>query len=518
MNSNDALTSGSRVTMAELHERSYRNYASRTAVKTGAGDLTYAELGNRVHRIVSGLRSRGIASGDRAVILLENRPYFFEIDQSLFVGGYVRVALSTRLHPMEIRFILEDCSASVIFTSTGILDSLRDELSKLPHVRLVVTVDDGPDSLSSLLAAGTPELPTTLPRLEDPAALLYTSGTTGAPKGATLSHGNWLAMVRNSMVELAPVTSKDVVLHVAPLSHLSGYAAPAFFIRGAAHIAMDRFDAKAVLDAIDQHGVTVVPMVPTMLNLLTLEAEARGWNDFPSLQSVIYAGSSIAPDRLARATRVFGDVFTQFYGLSELPMPLTCLSVEDHTFDQTQEPPARLASAGRPSPFVEARIVSSDGGPVPVGEVGEIWIRGDSTMMGYWNRPEATAEMLRPDGWAKTGDLGRFDQDGYLYVVDRLKDMIVTGGYNVYPAEVENAIATLPAVQEVAVVGVPNSTWGEAITAFVVVRERFTLTEAEVLGACRTQLAGYKKPRSIHFVPELPKTASGKLKKRELRS
>jgi acyl-CoA synthetase (AMP-forming)/AMP-acid ligase II len=253
-----------------------------------------------------------------------------------------------------------------------------------------------------------------------------------------------------------------------------------------------------------------------MLNLMLPDAEASG-RDFSSLRTILYGGSGIAPDRLGRAVKVFGDVFVQFFGLSETPMPLSALSQHDHRFDVREAPPPRLGSAGRVNPFVELRICDDGGAELPVGEVGEIVVRGDTVMSGYWGKPAETAAMIDADGWAATGDLGRFDEQGYLYIVDRKRDMIVTGGYNVYPAEVENAIAALEEVQEVAVVGVPDDRWGESVKAVVVPRPGMRLTETDIVECCTQRLAGYKKPRSVDFVDELPKTGSGKLMRRKVR-
>jgi acyl-CoA synthetase (AMP-forming)/AMP-acid ligase II len=222
----------------------------------------------------------------------------------------------------------------------------------------------------------------------------------------------------------------------------------------------------------------------------------------------------MAPDRLARALSVFGPVFTQFYGLSETPMPLTCMSAPDH---QRLLGSASLGSAGRPSAFVEIKLVDAQGREVPAGAEGEILVRGDSVMSGYWSNPEATVAMITADGWAHTGDVGRFDEGGYLHIVDRIKDLIITGGYNVYPTEVENAILSLESVLEVAVVGVPDEQWGEAIKAVVVARPGFDLDAERVVTACRERLADYKKPRSVEFVSALPKTGSGKLMRRKVR-
>lgn len=505
-----------RVTVADLYERSYTQYASRVAVRSDGTELTYAELGDRTHRIVGGLRSIGMARGDRGVVLLDNCPEFFEIEQALFVGGFVRSAVSTRLHPREVEHILTDCSAAVAFASPQWALRLAGLRDRLPALRHVVTVAGGPgDTTLDALRRAEPAAPAR-PEPTDPAAILYTSGTTGVPKGATLSHANWAAMIRNELFELPPVVAEDVVLHVAPLSHLSGYIAPSYFVRGATHLTCARFDPAETLELVETQSVTVLPLVPTMLNLLVLAAEERT-GDRSSLHTVVYAGSPIAPDRLARARAVFGDVFVQFYGLSEIPIPITCLSAQDHAFDPAKGIPPRLASAGRPSPFVEVKLVDEAGTEVSPGEVGEITVRGEQVMMGYWGRPDATAEMIDDEGWASTGDLGRFDVDGYLSIVDRKKDMVVTGGFNVYPTEIENVVSTLPAVAEVAVVGVPHEVWGESLTAIVVVRDGHTLTADEVIAACAANLAGYKKPRAVEFVDELPKTGSGKIMRRVLR-
>ncbi|MGP4085537.1 class I adenylate-forming enzyme family protein [Streptomyces sp. KR55] len=506
----------SHVTVADLYQRAYREYGRRAAVVSDQGELTYAALGERVQNIIGGLRDLGLRPGDRGVILLDNCPEFFEVDQALFVGGYVRCAISVRLHEREVLHILRDCGASVVFASPDWADRLAGLRDQLPQLRYVVTVLGGKgDASLDALRTATPPASPACPAPMDPAAILYTSGTTGVPKGATLSHTNWMTMVRNSMLELPPGDA-DVVLHVAPLSHLSGYVAPTYFARGATHLTSSKFDAGRTLDLIRDRAVTVLPTVPTMLNLLVMAADSRA-ERYTSLRTVVYAGSPIAPDRLLRAQEIFGEVFVQFYGLSETPMPLTCLSARDHAAAARAGDAARLSSAGRVCPFVEVRLVDEAGHDVEPGHVGEVTVRGDQVMMGYWGRPTDTAEMVDAEGWARTGDLGRMDPEGYLTIVDRKKDMVVTGGFNVYPTEVENAIFSLPGVAEVAVVGVPDSVWGEALKAVVVRRDGHELTEADVVAACTAQLAAYKKPRSVEFVEELPKTTSGKIMRRQLR-
>lgn len=517
------------VTVASLFERTYREYAHRPAVIDPAGrTTTYGELGDQVHRVIDGLRGLGLEPGDRVVVLLGNVPAFFTVDHALFVGGFVRTALSVRLHVREVAYIAEDCGARAIVTDPEWGARIAADRERFGVDHLIVTgpgVDGTPEgdgvegavALAEVAAGGTAAPPPSLPAPDDPAALLYTSGTTGAPKGATLSHANWVAMIRNSMAELPPIHTSDVLLHVAPLSHLSGYTAPIYIARGAAHVPLPTFEPAEVLAAIGRFQVTAIDLVPTMLNLLLLAAEGDPGADTSTLHTILYGASPIAPDRLARAIRVFGPIFVQFYGLSETPMPLTALSQRDHVFDPDGPPPARLRSAGRPSRFVELRLVDLDGSEVGPGEMGEIQVRGDTVMLGYWGKPDLTREMIAEDGWASTGDVGILDEDGYVTIVDRKKDMVVTGGYNVYPNEIENVVSTLEAVQEVAVVGVPDERWGETLQAVVVVRPGYELVEEEVIAVCSDNLAGYKKPRSVEFVDELPKTGSGKIMRRVLR-
>lgn len=520
----------SRVTVATLLERAYREYADRPAVIDPEGPTTsYRELGDLVHRLSNGLTQLGVQPGDRVLVLIGNVPAFFPIDQSLWVSGFVRSTLSVRLHVREVSFIAEDCQARAIIADEEWAAKIAADRALFPNLGyLIVTgrgIDgvladdveiDGAVPLVSLIESSPQDPPAYSPLPSDPAAIVYTSGTTGAPKGATHSHANWVAHIRNMVAELPPIHNTDVLLHVAPLSHFSGYITPTFCSRGGANVPLPSFDPPGALKAIAEYSISVVALVPTMLNLLLLEQEENPV-DTSTLRTVLYGGSPIAPDRLVRAVKQFGEVFIQVYGSSEIPMPLTALAQRDHAFDPTQPPPARLRSAGRPTPFVELRIVGLDGNPVGPGEQGEIQVRGDVVMLGYWGKEDQTREMIAEDGWASSGDIGIMDAEGYVTIVDRKTDMVITGGFNVYPREIENVISTLPQVQEVAVVGAPDERWGEAVRAAVVLRPGFDLTEAEVIETCRANLASYKKPQSVEFVAELPKTGSGKIMRRVLR-
>jgi acyl-CoA synthetase (AMP-forming)/AMP-acid ligase II len=494
--------------------RAYDQFASRPALRFNGDELTYAELGAAARLAAARLEAYGVTFGDRVVLVSRNTIEFVVAEHAIFLLGAVRVALSNRLHPKEILDICRDCGATAILVERDLLLAFDSSggtgSARLLDLAEVCDPTSGPDDG---LARADPRPP--ISAADDIVALLYTSGTTGRPKGAMLTNRNWVAMVRNSMAELPSIDENDVLLHIAPLSHLSGYLALTCTARGACHVIVDKFDPSQALELIDHHAVTIVALVPTMVNAMAVAA-AKCTVNLSSLRIVLYGGSSIPVSQLSRAIEVFGDTLVQFYGLSEAPMPIASLSRRAHRFDSST-PPRRISSAGRVSPFVELRLLDESGEDVPRGESGQIVVRGDNVMAGYWGQAEQSRLVLDEGGWFFTGDIGQFDHDGYLYVIDRLKDIIISGGFNVYPTEIENAIASLEGVREVVVVGVPDDHWGERITAAVVVRHGYALEPDDVIAACESRLASYKKPRDVIIVDELPRTASGKLLRRAVR-
>ena len=505
-------------TLTSLHRRAYEVHAESVALVWPDGrQLTYAELGVLARRLAGSLGAAGLQEGDRAMLVTRNRPEALLVDHGLLSGGFVRVPVSYRLHPQEIATIAEDCEPKVVFAEGERVPAVREALAAIGSPARVVCLDGHGEAADPLeaMTAGAAEVAVS-PDPEDLAWLPYTSGTTGRPKGVMLAHRCLLACFRNWMAELSPIEPDDVALHVAPLTHLSGWVAHLSMVSGARQVTLVDFEPGATLDALERHRVTILPFVPTMVNLILPVLEERGNAQVRSVHTVLYGGSAIAPDRLARAVAAFGDVFVQGYGLTEVPFPLASLSKTGHRFDPCEPPPDRLSSAGRVTPFVEVRLVGPDGEDVPEGEPGEIWARTDTTMLGYWRRPEETAEVLRDGGWAATGDVGQM-REGHLHIVDRKKDMIVSGGFNIFPNEVENAISTLPGVQEVAVVGAPDERWGETVNAVIVVRDGHTVTADDVERVCRERIASYKRPRAVEFVDALPKTSSGKIMRRVLR-
>lgn len=504
-------------TVPALLRRAYDNFANDAALIRGdGGEITFAELREIAARTAGGLYALGLQPGDRVVVALRNSAEFMTVDHALFWGGLVRVAVSFRLHPQEIALIAADASARVVVADAALAPAIRAGLAERGVDAVVVQSNDVGDQATVASLAAAEPVPAYLGSPEDLIWMPYTSGTTGQPKGVMHTHRSIMACLRNLMAELPPVDGDDTLLQVAPMSHLAGWVGLLYAIRGARQLFASDFKAADALAAIERHRVTITPVVPTIVNLMTDEME-QGSYDVSSLKTILYAGSPIAPEKLARAIRAFGDVFVQCYGLTELPMPISSLSMRDHRLGPGGTVPARLGSAGRVSPFVEVRIADQDGAEVPDGDAGEIWVRADMVMRGYWKRPADSAEFAQGDGWARTGDVGRL-VDGYLHIVDRQRDMIVSGGFNVFPSEVENVISVLPGIREVAVIGVPDPRWGETVMAVVVREPGCDLIAADIQHACRSAIAGYKLPRRIEFVDELPKTSSGKLLRRELRS
>ncbi|MBI2202785.1 MAG: long-chain fatty acid--CoA ligase [Candidatus Rokubacteria bacterium] len=503
--------------VGRLLARTAHRVPERPAVVWGDTVVTYRGLNERVNRLVNALHGLGLRTGDRVATVSQNRPELLEVMFACFRAGFVLVPMNTRLHPDEHAYILRHSEAAALVYGDAFHDiwaATHGTVGSLTHGLTL----GGPDSSyeRAVASAKSSDPSEDLPD-DAPAWLFYTSGTTGRPKGATLTQRNLLALVRNLLTDINPVEPDDVLLHVGPLSHASGLCAPHHIVRGATHVILKHvaFDPRLVLDAIARHRVTTMFMVPTMIVAL-LDALGASRDDRSSLRTIIYGGAPMSVARLREGLERLGSVFVQLYGQGEAPHTLTVLPKHEHTDGAASGVRSRLASAGRECTAVEVRIVDNDDRAVPCGTVGEIVARGDIVMRGYWNDAPASAETLR-GGWLHTGDLGYLDEQGYLFLTDRKKDVIISGGMNVYSREVEDAICLHPDVGEAAVIGVPDPYWGESIKAFVVLRAGASVSEAAIVDACRAHLASYKKPRFVEFVRELPKGATGKILKRALK-
>ncbi len=480
---------------------------------------TWRELGKEVALLAGGLKKLGVEPDDRVAILALNSDSYYLSMFAVSLAGGVFVPVNTRLAPAELVHWLADSGSSVIFVDdamTPMLLAVLEELPSLPQIVYLGT-DELPANaiaLESLLSDAEPITDATR-SADDLAGLFYTGGTTGVSKGVMLTHRNLLLNVLQTQLGLESRTG-DVILQVAPLFHVAGgFMCVAAAVLAGTNVFIPSFTPAATLEAIDCHRVTRMFLAPTMLNMM-LSDPAFGDHDLSSLRCVIYGASPMPEALIQRAMKALPHVeFVQCYGQTEASPILTILGSEQHA---TEGPLSdKLRSAGQPIPGVELRVVDENDESVPDGTVGEICARGETVMSGYWQQAELTAETLR-GGWLHTGDGGYLDEEGFLFVVDRVKDMIVSGGENVYSTEVENSLARHPAVIECAVIGVPDEKWGERVHAIVRLRDGADLNESELFAHCKEEIAGYKCPRSIEFRDEaLPVSPAGKVLKAELR-
>jgi long-chain acyl-CoA synthetase len=488
--------------LATLLTNAARWFPDRPAVTWGTEAITYRELEKQVGALDSWLRSQDIGRDTRVAVFMDNRAEFLVAMFGTWRCGAALVPCNARLTPEELSFLVSDSGAAVIIT-----DEAHAATARTAAGDAVVCVA-GPE-LRAILQSGRAVSAPVDVQPDDLAWLFYTSGTTGQPKGAMLSHGTLAFVTVLWLADLTPLDENDVTLHAAPLSHGAGFHALAATARAAHQLIPDSpsFDPLRTIDLIRAHGVTNTWMVPTQIVMLTEAAPVEP--DIPSLQYVVYGGAPITPAAMERALRRFGPIFVQLYGQGETPMTATVLRREEHR-------PELLGSAGRVRPGVEVAIHDPDGNPLGPADVGEVVVRGASVMSGYWGRPEATAESLR-EGWLHTGDLGRLTDDGVLYLLDRTKDMIISGGSNVYAVEVEQVLSGHPEVADTAVIGIPDDLWGEMVVA-VVVPVDGDIDSAVLERYCRVSLAGYKVPRRWVQVESLPRNAYGKVVKRDLRA
>jgi O-succinylbenzoate-CoA ligase len=498
---------------------------NKIALISGERELSYQEFADRSVRLANSLRDRGVAKGDRVAYLGENHPAFLETLFAAGMLGAIFVPLNTRLAPPEIQFQLQDCGARVLVHSLS-LDVLASRGSNGTPVTGRIVVDDvsgnsagtlgtaGDQDLrtvedyEAVVAAGSAQFQDVSVRLEDGAMILYTSGTTGRPKGALLTHGNVTWNCMNVIVDF-DFASTDVALMISPMFHVASLDMGVLptLLKGGTVVLESKFDPKRTLKLIQQHRATTISGVPTTFQML---CEDPDWSatDLSSLSKLTCGGSAV-PMRVLEAYELRGLRFSNGYGMTETAPGATTLPAA-----RSRE---KAGSSGLPHFFTDVRITGVDGSEAPPETVGEIHIKGPNVIHQYWNRTDATAQAYTPDGWFRSGDLGYKDGDGFVFISDRLKDMIISGGENIYPAEVEQAISELPSVASVAVIGVPDEKWGEVPRAVVLLREGGQLTEDELRDHLTGKLARYKIPKSVVFVAEMPRTASGKIRKAELR-
>lgn len=500
----------------------YRNalyHAHGEAFVYGDQRITFKQYNERVNSLIHALQDMGVKKGDVIGILSWNCLEYMDVIGAAGKRGFIFAPFNVRLSADELDYTINNSEANTLFVGLELTDMVGTLKPRIPKVRNFISFEGslpGMESQADLLA----RYPTNEPDVEvdddDWLYICYTSGTTGCPRGALYNQQRFREEMMCRAMD-APIEFKDKAISLMPLFHIGGIApGVSAFYQAGTNVIMKLFDPGAVLEGIEKEKVTNITLVPTQLAIM-LDLPDLEKYDVSSIRKICYAGSPMPKDVLMRGTKVFGPVFFQAYGQSEAGPEITFLKEEDHDIlNKSPRAEEKLLSCGRPAANVHVRIVDENGTDVEVGEVGEIIVQSRHIMNEYWNNPQETKDTI-VDGWLHTRDIGRYDEDGYIYLVDRQQDMIVSGGENIYPRDVEEVLYKHPAVLECSVFGIPDPKWVEAVHAAVSFKKSLTATPEELIEFCKKNMARYKAPKSIEIMPELPKGASGKILKRELK-
>ena len=495
--------------------RSAKSLPDNTALVLGSRQvLSYREFADGAAARANALRNQlGCLPGDRIAVLASNCPAYLEALYAIWWAGCVAVPINAKLHPREALFILIDAGASTCFVSLEWAKGLASLADELPAGLRIIALNSGEFEAMKTVAP----LAVVAREHDDLAWLFYTSGTTGKPKGAMLTHRNLMAMTFNYFTDVDSIDSGDCILHAAPVSHGSGLYNFAHVLRGASQVfpESEGFDPAEIVALLKTHAGMSMFAAPTMVKRLTEYVTLHN-ADTRNLKTIVYGGGPMYVADLKRALHVFGNKFVQIYGQGESPMTITALSRFHHADTRHPRHEARLASVGVAHSGMQIRVCDEVGNEVAAGQAGDICVKGDTVMLGYWNNVEATAQSLR-HGWLWTGDVGSVDEDGFLTLLDRSKDLIISGGSNIYPREIEEVLLQHPAVAEASVVGRVDAEWGETVVAFVVLHTHAKVDSAELDRYCLQQVARFKRPKEYRFIDVLPKNNYGKVLKTELR-
>ncbi len=505
--------------IGDLLTRAARWYPDKEAVVFEGTRLTYRELNERTNRLAAALIETGRKPGDRVGLICHNSHHFTEVFFACAKIGAASTNLNWRLSPKELAFLLNDAEPDVVVFSKRfeyLFEPMKQEVKKkTTYIAVDGVIDKQMVDYEKLIAKYKPAEPKVTVDENDTVLLLYTSGTTGRPKGVMLTHRNMTANSFSTIIEME-MTRDWNILGLLPIFHVGIFVLINMVLIGAKVTYVHSFDPKAIFEVVQKEKTNATAFTPVIFKFLLDHPDIDKY-DLSSLRKIIYATAPMPVELLKRSIKRFNCDFIQFFGMTETSPTLTMLVREDHVLDGPDYKVKWLGSAGRPVANVRVRVIDEQGKDCPPGVIGEIIGSGDNVMKGYYKMPEATAAAIR-DGWYYSGDMGYFDEHGYLFIADRKKDMIISGGENIYPREVEEAILLMPGVADVAVIGVPDDAWGEAVKAIIVKKpDAASLTEQAVIDHCKKNIASYKKPKSVDFVEALPRSALGKILKHELR-
>ncbi|SFB13149.1 Acyl-CoA synthetase (AMP-forming)/AMP-acid ligase II [Amycolatopsis marina] len=498
--------------------KSAQIYGDRVAFVCEDRRQTYTELRDRAARFANTLRDAGVRPGERVAVLSDNAIEALEQVVGLAIGGFVRCALYAHEPAEKNLYLLQLTGASALVVQDKHYSAIASVLAQAPDVRVVVVVGEAPDGVrdyETALAEASAELPDVQLRPDDPHLIRFSSGTTGMPKGILHTVRGWMELGNEFALVFGGFATDDRYIAATPYTHAAGLMAWPLLSVGATTVVMPSFDPGAWLDIVERDRITFAILPPTVIQML-VNMPGVERRDLSSLRKVVYGSAPISETTLVAALRLWGNIMYQTFGQSEA-MPITCLTPEHHIPDGTSEQRSWLRSAGRPTPNSVVRIVDDDGNDVPQGEVGEIVAQCMGTMHSIWGDPEATTQRFLPGGWLRTRDMGYLTTDGFLFLADRKEDMIISGGFNIWPMELENAMAAHPAVAEVAVVGVPHPKWGETPHAAIVLRPGIDATEEELVAWSREKVGSIKKITGVTFTDSLPKSPIGKVLRRAVR-
>lgn len=509
--------------VAELYDRCVDYYAEHTAIKQGSRDVSYAEMGRKANNLATALQELGVKKNEKIAFLITNSPEYIFCEYALAKSGAVKVPLATLLSPQDHVYMMNVAECTTLIYHQSMSERVSAMVPGLKTISRFICVaglegtGDLPPGhllLNDLIGEGCRTPAKVDIELEDLVAIYFTGGTTGRPKGVMLSHRAFVETYAMQMLEFS-VGWGERFLFSTPLTHASGFLMLPVLLRRGCCVLLDRFEPERYLQTVEKEQVSMTFLVPTMICTL-LDHPSIERYDFSSLQNIIYGASSIAPERLKQAIKKFGPVMTQLFAQTEAPMILSVLSRAEHVIADSEQEKKIFSSAGRPALHAQLKLIDEEGNEVPRGEAGEITMRCGNLMSGYLNNPEATAQTIR-NGWLHTGDVAFQDEQGFIYIVDRKKDMIISGGFNIYPREIEDVLHEHPAVRGAAVVGAPHPKWGEEVRAVVCIHDGGDADESELIRFVKERKGSLVVPKKVEFWDEIPLTPLGKIDKKEIR-